>query len=139
MGVFNEFRYYNLPELPQQHDFPDWFRIELGILSGRLYVDSAESELLARYIQPNLSNNGEFTSLADDPAQFLLEWLPLRRKSQNVTHTPMGYICTGRNPEAGHVLRKSMPTPTTNVLPLRAKMEETRLRHLSKGLATVKV
>lgn len=139
MGIFNEFRYYNLPDLPQQHDFPDWFRIELGILSGRLYVDSAESELLARYIQPNLSNNGEFTSLADDPAQFLLEWLPLRRKSQNVTHTPMGYICTGRNPEAGHVLRKSIPTPTANVLPLRAKMEEMRLRHLSKGLATVKV
>ncbi|KAI1092009.1 hypothetical protein F5B19DRAFT_455893 [Rostrohypoxylon terebratum] len=104
MGIFNEFRYYSLPELPKSHSFPDWFRVELGILSGRLYVDSVESELLIRRIQPNLSNGAGLAWLADDPAHFILEWLSLRRKSQNVTHTPMGYICTGRNPEAGHVL-----------------------------------
>ncbi|KAI1458353.1 hypothetical protein F4805DRAFT_456984 [Annulohypoxylon moriforme] len=113
MAIFNGFRYYSLPELPKYHSFPDWFRIELGILSGRLYVDPAEWELLVRYTRTNLSNGAELTRLTDDPARFLLEWLALRRKSQNVTHTPMGYICTDRNPEAGHVPRESTSAPVT--------------------------
>ncbi|KAI1211128.1 uncharacterized protein F4807DRAFT_25762 [Annulohypoxylon truncatum] len=104
MTGFNEFRYYSLPQLPTHHIFPDWFRVELGILAGRLYVDPDEGKLLTRYFQPSLSNDAEINRLADDPAQFLLEWLSLRRRSQDVTRTPMGLICTGRNPEAGHVL-----------------------------------
>jgi hypothetical protein len=34
MLSFNRFQYYNLPQLSNEHRFPEWFRIELGILAG---------------------------------------------------------------------------------------------------------
>ncbi|KAI0122664.1 hypothetical protein F4814DRAFT_217495 [Daldinia grandis] len=111
MEIFNTFKYYSLPALPPTYRFPEWFRFELGILGGRLYVSLAEWDPLSRYIQPSFEEVGESsrgsansnqtnevspTSFADDPSSFLLEWLTLLRKTQDVLHTPMGYICTGR-------------------------------------------
>lgn len=111
MLSFSHFQYYNLPRLPEKHSFPEWFRIELGILAGLLYVDSAESVPLARYLQPQVeatgsASNGDsglkivagasLVKFANNPTDFVLEWLVNRRKAQNVLHTPMGYICIGR-------------------------------------------
>ncbi|KAK7967332.1 uncharacterized protein PG986_001609 [Apiospora aurea] len=33
---------------------------------------------------------------ADDPRGFLLDWLAFRRRGHNILHTPMGYLCQGR-------------------------------------------
>ncbi|KAI1370598.1 hypothetical protein F4677DRAFT_437927 [Hypoxylon crocopeplum] len=113
MLSFNDFRYYSLPRLPAAYTFPQWIRVEVGVLAGRLYVDPAERESLVRYLRPhyegmNLSAGGagleltkppELGRFADEPAAFLLEWLALRRKVQDVLHTPIGYICSGRRLE----------------------------------------
>ena len=111
MISFGGFQYYNLPQLPNKHSFPGWFRIELGILAGLLYVDSAEWDALARYLRPQTEAIGSASGgdagielaagagsvkFANDPAAFVLEWLVLRRKVHNVLQTPMGYICIGR-------------------------------------------
>ncbi|KAI1654401.1 hypothetical protein F4813DRAFT_370697 [Daldinia decipiens] len=111
MEIFNTFKYYTLPALPPTYKFPEWFRFELGILGGRLYVSLAEWNPLSRYIRSSVEEAGESSGgsanskqanggtpalFADDPSSFLLEWLTLLRKTQDVLQTPMGYICTGR-------------------------------------------
>jgi hypothetical protein len=90
MICFNQLRYYSLPRLPTEHIFPEWFRIELGILAGRLCVDSVEWEPVARYLRspsevgdshqegtagPRLADTMSPLTFADDAASFLLEWL----------------------------------------------------------------
>ncbi|KAI0472258.1 hypothetical protein F4859DRAFT_98378 [Xylaria cf. heliscus] len=47
---FNRLEFYSSPELPKNHTIPERIRIELGILSGRLYVDQTEWEGLAEYL-----------------------------------------------------------------------------------------
>ncbi|KAI0116069.1 hypothetical protein F4776DRAFT_319624 [Hypoxylon sp. NC0597] len=119
MISFNQFQYYSLPRLPLDYKFPDWFRLELGILAGRLYADSDENSALDRYFQPpfdvadnlakagtgfKLMNGVGISRFAGDPAAFLLDWLSLRRKTQNVLHTPMGRLCMGQTEEADRPL-----------------------------------
>jgi hypothetical protein len=123
MLSFNRFQYYSLPSLPTAHSFPEWFRIELGILAGRLYVDMAEWDSLASYLQspsevteclgkddvrPEQTHGVDLGpgKFADDPAAFLLEWITVRRKAQDVLHTPIGYICTGRTLGENHPFRE---------------------------------
>jgi hypothetical protein len=111
MLSFSRFQYYSLPQVPNKHTFPRWFRFELGILAGCLYVYSADWDSLAHYLRPKgkamkstpntdagleLADGADPIKFADDPAAFVLEWLTLRRKTQDVLHTPMGYICMGR-------------------------------------------
>lgn len=119
---FNGFQYYSLPELPTNHKFPEWFRFELGVLSGRLYVDSAEWDRLSHYLRPPSKtvdgitegiaamrpNEDASAPFAKDTATFLLEWLTLRRKTQDVSQTPIGYICTGRPLGGNHSFRESL-------------------------------
>lgn len=64
--------------------------MELDIFAGRLYAGFDECTALRRYME---SPDG--AALSANPAGFLLEWLALRRKGQDITHTPMGYVCQG--------------------------------------------
>ena len=41
-------------------------------------------------------------SFTAKPLAFLQEWLALRRKGQDFTHTPMGYVCQGKPLRASH-------------------------------------
>jgi hypothetical protein len=98
---FNTLEFCPFPELPKGRKIPDVIRIELGILAGRLYVDRTEWKVVTEYVtkrEPKFLVSGR---IADDPAAFLLEWLTIRRKAVDVLHTPMGYICTGREMETG--------------------------------------
>ena len=108
---FNGLSYYVLPRLPDGHVVPAWLSIEIGILAGRLYVEFAECDLLTKYLrlgdwastdgsQNNHSKEaGGFTETA---LHFLLEWLTVRRRGNDITHTPMGYICRGRRLNENH-------------------------------------
>jgi aromatic ring-cleaving dioxygenase len=101
MNTFNSLRYYSLPALPASHVFPDWFRMELGVLAGRLYTDFAECAMLATFLQTpdSVASDSQVhggISFAENPAAFLLEWLSTRRGGQEVLHTPVGYVCTER-------------------------------------------
>lgn len=100
MIPFNSLEFYSFPEMPNGHAIPTRIKIELGILAGRLYVDETEWEAVAHYVRGSETGSAEDSDkIAADPAAFLLEWLALRRKTVDVLHTPMGYICTGREME----------------------------------------
>lgn len=107
---FNKLSYYVLPRLPVGHKIPDWLSLELGIFAGRLYVEFLECAPLKEYLQlaensdaktaPGSSEQGNL--FTKNPVGFLLEWLTLCRKGQDIMHTPMGYICQGRSLHENH-------------------------------------
>ncbi|OCL13648.1 hypothetical protein AOQ84DRAFT_413466 [Glonium stellatum] len=105
---FNRLSYYALPRLPSGYTVSDKLSIELGIFAGRLYIDFSEYAPLREYLQlagkatvnaPQTNSEQMFTK---DPVGFILEWLTLRRKGQDILHTPMGYICQGRVLQESH-------------------------------------
>lgn len=95
MTPFNQLRYYTLPPIPLDAGFPSWFRVELGILAGRLYMDYEDFNLTDDYMRD---------SQVDTPmsSAFLLEWLGVRCRANDVLHTPIGYICLGKTPAQDH-------------------------------------
>lgn len=90
--------YYALPCLPQHHAFPEWLSIELGILGGRLYFTFAEYEPLRKHLDALAAPWSQMQEALPTRKfiAFLLDWLSVRRKSQDITLTPMGYLCTGK-------------------------------------------
>jgi hypothetical protein len=98
---FSALTYYALPRLPSGHVIPYWFTIELGIFAGRLYMGYEECAPLVEYIEHG-SIGKHLKSSATKTTSFLLEWLSLRRKGQDIMHTPIGYICQGRSLHSEH-------------------------------------
>lgn len=99
---FNSLTFYNMPPLADNYQFPNWFTVELGILSGRLYVSYEDCALVTQYLQlsepvENQMDGSaeEEETFAQNPASFMSEWLALRRQS-DIQQTPMGYILRGR-------------------------------------------
>lgn len=107
---FNELSYYVLPRLPVGYKAPSWLSIELGIFAGRLYLNFPEYASLMRYLQLTDKTNSKVQQnsveqvcvFTKSPVSFLLEWLTLRRKGQNITNTPMGYVCQRRPLHQSH-------------------------------------
>jgi hypothetical protein len=116
---FNGLGYYNMPPLPDEYQFPNWFTVELGILAGRLYVNHEECAVVAQYLQMSESaaedqvdgSAEEEETFARNPVTFMSEWLAHRRQS-DIQQTPMGYILRGRI-EALHP-EHAFFTPHTN-------------------------
>lgn len=108
MLLFNELAYYAIPSLPTSWTAPNWLKWELGIFSGRLYFEFNEYETMCQHLGLVTSAHGEEKEEAEDsgptspatfttkPIAFLQEWLTARRKGQDFTHTPMGYLCNGK-------------------------------------------
>jgi hypothetical protein len=94
MLPFSGVAYHAVPKLPEDHVMPDWLTIEVGILAGRLYATFEECGRISKYIESHASGD-QTGGLGKKAVSFLLEWLALRRKGQDVLHTPMGYICQG--------------------------------------------
>lgn len=99
---FNSLTYYNIPALPDDYQFPNWFTVELGIFAGRLYVSHEDCALIARYLHISEEvedqvdgSTDEDEAFARNPVTFMSEWLALRRQS-DIQQTPMGYILKGR-------------------------------------------
>jgi hypothetical protein len=115
---FNRLDYYSIPGLPEQWTPPAWLPFELGILAGRLYFEFAEySDLAARLglkqeaavpaLETETSNASELsiqsqTSQTRTHLRFLQEWLTVRRQGQDISHTPMGYVCQGWKLRSDH-------------------------------------
>ena len=131
MTHFDNLTYYTIPALPTGWQAPTWLRIELGIFAGRLYFDFEDYAPLCLFlglkdptvqVNENEISNEESTAdadatidgeptvhveapkikFADKPTEFLREWLAVRRKGQDFTHTPMGYLCQGKKLTADH-------------------------------------
>lgn len=99
---FNSLTFYNMPPLPDNYQFPNWFTVELGILSGRLYVSHEDCALVTQYLQLSEPVENQMDGSAEEeetfarnPGSFMSEWLALRRQS-DIQQTPMGYILRGR-------------------------------------------
>jgi hypothetical protein len=95
MLQFSSLRYYSLPALRSEHVIPQSLAIELGIFGGRLYLQYEECAPLVKYID-NASMNRRSDATATETISFILEWLSLRRRGQDIMHTPLGYVCQGR-------------------------------------------
>jgi hypothetical protein len=105
---FNSLDYYSLPRLPKNWSPPSWLPFEIGILAGRLYFDFSEYDRLLDILQLRVGKSmdnsvskidsisvGHKNSQNDGLLTFLQEWLAFRRQGQDISHTPMGYICQG--------------------------------------------
>ena len=95
MLQFSGLQYYSLPPLRSKHVIPQSLVIELGIFAGRLYLQYEECAPLVKYID-NASMNRRSDATATETTSFILEWLSLRRRGQDIMHTPLGYVCQGR-------------------------------------------
>ncbi|PSN61496.1 hypothetical protein BS50DRAFT_578491 [Corynespora cassiicola Philippines] len=98
---FSGLNYYAVPELPHGHVIPQRLTIELGIFAGRLYMEFDECAPLVEYVE-NISMSKRSDASTTQTINFLFEWLCLRRRGQDITHTPIGYVCQGRPLNSGH-------------------------------------
>ncbi|EQL03900.1 hypothetical protein OCS_00393 [Ophiocordyceps sinensis CO18] len=114
---------YVLPSPLITSPLPCWLSIELGLLGARLYFDFEEYSTLLKHLRSVVKVGGTASAggkvstrtSAGDIYAFLLEWLTVRRKGQDIMHTPMGYICQGRQLEASHPFFSTNGTCTTRV------------------------
>ena len=95
---FNSLDYHATPPLPVGFKPPKWLSVELGIFSGRLYLDWHEYTELLGYLglKHDLSTHPDARQFAAKPLTFLHKWTDVRRKGQDFEHTPMGFITTGK-------------------------------------------
>ncbi|MCJ1402282.1 hypothetical protein MMC11_005502 [Xylographa trunciseda] len=121
---FNELSYYVLPNLPDGYTAPGWLSIELGIFAGRLYINFPECAPVTNYLQladktgtdsPQSRTTEHVSITTKNPVDFLLEWLTVCRKGQDIMHTPMGYICQGRPLHESHPFFAARSTDTRAV------------------------
>ncbi|KAF7931332.1 hypothetical protein BELL_0384g00070 [Botrytis elliptica] len=156
---FNDLRYYAIPALSKDWIAPSWLLVQLGIFSGALYFEYSQYEYLRGFlgfgiqktmeelqedcleedghvIDGKATENGNgkdqtsvgFTSR---PLTFLQEWLSVRRKGQDFSHTPMGYVCQGK------VLTETHPFFSKNELNATAKLTQPNRRGMSSSKGAV--
>ncbi|KAB8069704.1 hypothetical protein BDV29DRAFT_194682 [Aspergillus leporis] len=137
MTLVNQLGFYALPPLECDNQFPTTLKIELGIVSCRLYLDFHEYSVTMQYLKMdsacatdaerlvNPARTGlpvdEPAEFADDPLGFLQEWLTVTRKGQEFGHTFVGYICQGRQLSKHHSIFTEWSTtnmPMTGKMPL---------------------
>ncbi|KAE8402926.1 hypothetical protein BDV37DRAFT_294915 [Aspergillus pseudonomiae] len=124
MLQFDTLNYYALPSLPKGRSPPQWLPFELGILAGRLYFQFSEYKFLLEQLRLDLEKptshvdpaEASSTAACDNSfvrtqLNFLQDWLTLRRQGQDISHTPMGYVCQGSRLRRDHpffLARKDM-------------------------------
>ncbi|KAH8712054.1 hypothetical protein GQ44DRAFT_752359 [Phaeosphaeriaceae sp. PMI808] len=117
---FNDLSYYAIPPLPIGYQIPTWLRIEVGFFAGRIYFEWHEYEGILRFLGlvPGATNesstdsdiaNGENIAdeqsrhmFTDKPLAFLQDWVSARRKMQDWSSSPVGFIVSGKTLHAHH-------------------------------------
>lgn len=110
MRHFNAMSYYSVPRRENGPLVPKWLAIELGILGARLYFNFDEYADLLEYLKPKgarevaggLVNGNRAAAPAEGLSEFLLEWLSIRRKGQDIMQSPLGYVCQGKPLDDSH-------------------------------------
>ncbi|KAK1139534.1 hypothetical protein N8T08_000674 [Aspergillus melleus] len=102
---FNSLDFYAYPTLPKGHTFPTSLKIELGLLSGRLFFSYHEYVEIRDYLGQGTAHHSDSegenssqgtmqrvisTTNDDRFLAFLQEWLSVTRKGGEYSHTPMG-------------------------------------------------
>lgn len=103
---FSSLGYYALPQLPLGYIVPRWLCTELTIFAGGLYLDFEGYQSVERFLHLAGSNSGAPDAASglsvENPIDFTRDWLALRRKGQDITHTPLGHLCNGRRLHQAH-------------------------------------
>ena len=155
MLPFSNLAFFSLPPLPPGWVAPQWLKIELGLLSGRLYFDWQEYEALCEYFNAHNElamddrDGGEEGPDGEDgdtlkvqtrdgnsskhmfcarPLMFLQEWLAMRRSGQDIVHTPMGFLTQGKSLQANHPFFDAVPIPATTGDAISSMLDSGRAR-----------
>lgn len=87
---------FSVPSLPQNWQPPPWLVRDLGLFAGRLYFTFEEYKSLIEFLGISWTGTeaqGQFmTVYKDKMLEFLMAWLMIRRKQQDYTSSPMGYV-----------------------------------------------
>ncbi|KAJ4352792.1 hypothetical protein N0V95_003954 [Ascochyta clinopodiicola] len=106
---FNSLDYHATPPLSADFKAPTWLQVELGIFSGRLYLEWREYAELLGYLglKLDLSVDSDMIPFSKKALTFLIDWIDIRRKGQDFEHTPMGFITTGKPLTENHAFFQS--------------------------------
>ena len=108
MSHFNSFAFYAVPSLPLNWKAPSWLSIEVGLFAGRLYFPFAEYAPILSFLGAREKgrsivediheeqDDAKTKSFAKRPLAFLQDWLALKRRGQDFSETPMGYVAQGK-------------------------------------------
>lgn len=117
---FNDMSYYAIPSLPTGYQIPTWLQIEVGFFAGRIYFEWHEYEGILRFLglapratkesstDSNIANGENFGykqschTFTDKPLAFLQDWVSARRKMQDWSSSPVGFIVSGKTLHAHH-------------------------------------
>ena len=117
---FNDLSYYAIPPLPTDYQVPTWLRIEVGFFAGRIYFEWHEYEGILQFLGlvPGATSdsstgsdieNGENSTheqschtFTNKPLAFLQDWVSARRKMQDWSSSPVGFIVSGKKLHAHH-------------------------------------
>lgn len=132
LAHFNNLDFYIVPALGAEWKAPRWLTISLGLMAGRLYFDFEEYHDILSFLgiqkipqeqesdvtevevkelestegaeeMPHESEPAESAStFTSKPFMLLQDWLAIRRRGQDFTNTPMGFICQGKTLTADH-------------------------------------
>ena len=116
---FNDLKFFAVPRLPAKWEAPLWLKTELGIFSGRLYFEWSEYSSILDFLGVTNSYTEKVETVDDSvvqahedwgvsdgaceltvtvpheasftqkPLTFLQQWLAIRRKGQDFSHTPL--------------------------------------------------
>ncbi|QUC22017.1 uncharacterized protein UV8b_06258 [Ustilaginoidea virens] len=122
MLALNKLTYLTVPGWPRDGKLPGWLAIELGVLSGRLYFEYAEYKNILAWL--GLSDEAEAEAEVEaeagseagpgpwsrpsaglpikKPLKFLQEWVSLKRQTQDISYTPVGFLCQRKELHADH-------------------------------------
>jgi hypothetical protein len=98
---FSGLKYYSFPALPVDHILSRQLTIEVGLFAGRLYMDYEECNAFVKYIEATAFSK-RLKAPLNEKLSFIFEWISLRRKGQDIMHTPVGYVCQGRPLNSEH-------------------------------------
>ncbi|KAI9776526.1 MAG: hypothetical protein M1816_005238, partial [Peltula sp. TS41687] len=69
---------------------------------GSVATDVVTAEANGTGAKERKETRKQIRCFTNNPLSFLQEWLAVKRKEQNFVHTPMGYLCEGRQLRANH-------------------------------------
>jgi hypothetical protein len=110
MLQFNDLSYYAIPSLPKDYQVPAWLPIEVGFFAGRIYFEWHEYEGILNFLglkptatmDSSQSDSRSFHTFTPKPLAFLQDWISARRKMQDWSSSPMGFIVAGKKLYAHH-------------------------------------
>lgn len=101
MVHFSDLKFFSYPPLTRGWTAPARAAEQLSIFAGTIYFKYDDYASLSSYLGLEAGTaprtaTAQAGQLCKKPLVFLREWLAVRRKGQDFSRTPMGYVCRSR-------------------------------------------